>query len=127
MSPKPQQCPSRRSTRTWSLLDRFAHGSTTFAMALIMGCTRPTPASDILLVTIDTLRADALGAYGASPCVTPFLDDLATRCRRGDEVMSMAPLTRPAHSTLLTGLWPTSHGIHDNGSRNRPSLGPATR
>ena len=71
---------------------------------------------DLVLITIDTLRADHLGAYGARFAATPNLDALAARGLRFDEVMSTAPLTLPAHATLLTGRLPHQHGLRTNGA-----------
>lgn len=69
---------------------------------------------DLLLITLDTTRADALGSYGAVPSPTPFLDDLAGRGIRVEEAMTTAPLTLPAHAGLLTGLYPDRTGVRDN-------------
>jgi choline-sulfatase len=69
----------------------------------------------VLLVTLDTVRADALGCYGGSPDVAPHLDRLAAESVRFDRARSVAPLTLPAHASMLTGLYPPRHGVHDNG------------
>jgi tetratricopeptide (TPR) repeat protein len=74
-----------------------------------------------VLVTIDTLRADHLGCYGAEPTVTPTLDALAARGARFETAVSPAPLTLPSHATLLTGLDPPRHGVRANGAYQ---LGP---
>ena len=74
---------------------------------------RPRPS--VLLVTLDTLRADRVGAWGGPPGLTPVLDSLAARGVVFDEAQSSAPLTLPSHATLLTGLEPPRHGVHDNG------------
>ncbi len=71
--------------------------------------------SNLLLVTIDTLRADALGSYGAGH-PTPVLDGLARDGTRFTRVYSPAPLTMPAHSTIMTGLLPPEHGVRNNGA-----------
>ena len=73
------------------------------------------PADDrnILLVTIDTLRADALGAYGG-PAATPNLDRLAATGARFAFAHAHAVLTLPSHASLLTGRHPYEHGIRDN-------------
>jgi choline-sulfatase len=80
---------------------------------LLAACSPPGP-PDILLVTLDTTRADALGAYGRSPSPTPNLDALADRGLRVEEAMSVTPLTLPAHASMLTGLYPDAHGVRDN-------------
>ena len=80
------------------------------------GTFTPARTSDrnILLVTIDTLRADALGSYGGR-AATPNLDALAARGARFTFAHSHAVLTLPSHATILTGRYPYEHGIRDNG------------
>lgn len=74
--------------------------------------------SNVLLVTIDTLRADRVGAYsgGARTALTPTLDGLAARGVRFAQAYAHAPMTLPAHTSILTGLVPPTHGVHNNGS-----------
>ncbi len=72
-------------------------------------------APDILLVTIDTLRADRLGSYGYRAAQTPTLDAIAARGRRFERAWTVTPLTLPAHASLMTGLFPPKHGVRDNG------------
>ncbi len=74
----------------------------------------------VLLITIDTLRADALGAYGGPAGLTPALDALAARGVVFDEALASVPLTLPSHTTILTGLEPPRHGVHVNGSSVLP-------
>jgi arylsulfatase A-like enzyme/Tfp pilus assembly protein PilF len=69
---------------------------------------------NILLITIDTLRADHIGAYGYPTALTPSLDALARRGLRFDNAATMTPLTLPAHSSLMTGTFPAYHGVRDN-------------
>ncbi|MBN1356724.1 sulfatase-like hydrolase/transferase [bacterium] len=68
---------------------------------------------DILLISIDTLRADHLGCYGYHR-KTPNIDRLATRSIIFDAVVSPVPLTLPSHATMLTGLIPPRHGVREN-------------
>jgi arylsulfatase A-like enzyme/Tfp pilus assembly protein PilF len=68
---------------------------------------------NILLVTIDTLRADALGSYGG-PAATPALDRLAAGGVRFDFAHAHAVMTLPAHASILTGRYPFEHGLRDN-------------
>ncbi len=68
----------------------------------------------VILITIDTLRSDALGAFGRHDAGTPTLDRLAGQGVRADAYTPI-PLTLPAHVTILTGLHPASHGIRRNG------------
>ena len=71
------------------------------------------PPPDVLLITIDTLRPDALGFLGGPP--TPTIDRLAAKARRFPDAVSPAPLTAPTHASLLTGLVPRRHGVRANG------------
>lgn len=75
-----------------------------------------TPRSwDVLLVTLDTTRADRLGCYGYQAADTPTIDRLSHKGVRYERCYTSAPLTMPAHCSLLTGLVPRRHGIHVNG------------
>jgi choline-sulfatase len=74
------------------------------------GADRP----DVLIVTLDTTRADRIGAYGGDPAVTPTLDRLARGGVRFDRAYSHAPTTLPSHASLFTGLTPARHGVHEN-------------
>jgi arylsulfatase A-like enzyme/Tfp pilus assembly protein PilF len=69
---------------------------------------------NVLLVTIDTLRADHLGSYGYKGARTPVLDALAQRGARFENALATVPLTGPSHSSILTGLYPPVHGVRDN-------------
>jgi arylsulfatase A-like enzyme/Tfp pilus assembly protein PilF len=73
----------------------------------------PNADRDILLVTIDTLRADAVGSYGGR-AVTPTLDALAERGARFEFAHAHAVVTLPSHASILTGRYPYEHGIRDN-------------
>ncbi len=70
---------------------------------------------DVVLVTLDTTRADHLGSYGDEEANTPVLDRLAREGVRFETAISPAPLTLPAHASILTGLDPPSHGVRHNG------------
>ncbi len=76
---------------------------------------RRGPRPNVLLVTIDTLRADRVGAYGWKQARTPTLDRLAAEGLLALDAVAAAPITMPAHATLLTGLYPPVHGVRDNG------------
>ena len=69
----------------------------------------------VLLLSIDTLRADRVGPQGDAPSATPHLDKLASVSRRFTQARSPIPLTLPSHGSMLTGLYPMHHGSHDNG------------
>ncbi len=70
---------------------------------------------NVLLITLDTTRADSLGAYGATDGATPNLDRLAHSGVIFDEAVTAAPLTLPAHSSLFTAKYPPRHSVRDNG------------
>jgi arylsulfatase A-like enzyme/Flp pilus assembly protein TadD len=70
--------------------------------------------SNVLLITIDTLRADRVGAYGNRSGLTPTLDRLADSGIRFESAYTPVPMTLPAHASLLTGLEPFVHGIRNN-------------
>ncbi|MEO8503659.1 MAG: sulfatase-like hydrolase/transferase [Acidobacteriota bacterium] len=71
---------------------------------------------NLVLLTLDTTRADHLGAWGWSYAHTPNLDALAGRGTRFARTDTAAPITLPSHSTILTGLLPPHHGVRDNGT-----------
>jgi arylsulfatase A-like enzyme/Flp pilus assembly protein TadD len=77
--------------------------------------TREAEGASVLLVTIDTLRADHVGAYGAKTGATPQLDALAARGTVFEEALASVPLTLPSHASLLSGREPPHHGVHSNG------------
>jgi len=72
------------------------------------------PQWNLLLISVDTLRADHLGSYGYRS-VTPNLDRIAREGVVFDQVYTPVPLTLPAHTSLLTGRYPPATGIHENG------------
>ncbi|MFO0980308.1 MAG: sulfatase-like hydrolase/transferase [Planctomycetota bacterium] len=68
----------------------------------------------LLLITIDTVRADHLGCYGDARAATPNIDAIAAQGVLFASARTCAPLTLPSHVTMLTGTLPPCHGIHDN-------------
>jgi len=89
-------------------------------VACVRGSDRPSLVHDqfhganVLLITIDTLRADRLGAYGNPSGLTPALDALAAHGVRYARAVSHAPMTLPAHTAILTGLSPRLNGVRNN-------------
>ena len=71
---------------------------------------------NVLVVTFDTVRADAIGCYGDPRAKTPNVDRLASHGARFARAIAPAPTTLPSHSTLFTGLDPLTHGVHNNGT-----------
>ncbi len=74
----------------------------------------------LLLITLDTTRADRLGCYGYDRGETPRLDRLASEGAVLEAAAAVAPLTLPAHASILTGLYPPRHGVRDNGDFRLP-------
>src|SRR3954467_13170731 len=70
---------------------------------------------NLVIVTLDTTRADRIGAYGSHDVETPTIDRLAAEGVLFEQAVSAAPLTLPAHSSLFTGKFPPEHGVRDNG------------
>jgi arylsulfatase A-like enzyme/Tfp pilus assembly protein PilF len=97
------------------MLRRLALGLVaTSALACARAPGPPPAARNVLLVTIDTLRADRLGAYGSPDVKTPHMDALARDGALFPEAAVSVPLTRPSHASILTGLDPAGHGLRDN-------------
>ncbi|MCU0224421.1 MAG: sulfatase-like hydrolase/transferase [Acidobacteria bacterium] len=74
----------------------------------------PLAPPHLLVITLDTVRADRLGAYGHAAAATPRLDRLAREGALVEGAQAVAPLTLPAHASLFTGLYPPAHGVRDN-------------
>ncbi|HSY50331.1 MAG TPA: sulfatase-like hydrolase/transferase [Thermoanaerobaculia bacterium] len=81
----------------------------------ILSCKR-RERPNVLVITIDTLRADHLGCYGFTLARTPSIDKLARESVRFTDAISAAPITMPSHSSIFTGLYPPAHGVRDNGA-----------
>jgi arylsulfatase A-like enzyme/Flp pilus assembly protein TadD len=79
---------------------------------------RPT---NVLLITLDTVRADRIGAYGYAAARTPNLDALARDGVRFDDAVTAAPITGPAHAAIFTGRYPGRLGVRDNASTPLPA------
>jgi arylsulfatase A-like enzyme/Flp pilus assembly protein TadD len=83
--------------------------ATLISAAVAAGQTRP----NIILITIDTLRADYLGCYGNPRIETPNLDALAAEGTIFERAYCQAPMTPPSHASILTGTYPPTHGVRD--------------
>jgi choline-sulfatase len=98
-----------------------AHVLLSACCVLLSACTkREQPKYNVLLITLDTFRADRLGS------ATPTLTSLANDGVRFDNAASAVPLTLPSHATILSGLLPLHHGVRNNGANafpgDRPTL-----
>jgi tetratricopeptide (TPR) repeat protein len=101
---------------------------TLLAIAAAAACSRQEPGvrargsapRNLLLITIDTLRADRVGCYGYPRAHTPRLDRLAAEGVRFETTIAPVPLTLPSHTSILTGRYPAAHGVHSNGRERLP-------
>ena len=87
------------------------------ALLSVTGTQASGPAAanppDVILITIDTLRADHVGCYGNKSAQTPTMDALASEGARFTHAYTTVPITLPAHASLLTGAFPMATGMHD--------------
>ncbi|MCB1049443.1 MAG: tetratricopeptide repeat protein [Acidobacteria bacterium] len=99
-----------RSARRLSLL------SAVLVLGVLVGCPNGSKkkGQPIILVVIDTLRADHLPNYGYTKIQTPHLNDLNRDSLRFENVFAQVPLTLPSHASLFTGKLPFEHGVRDN-------------
>jgi arylsulfatase A-like enzyme/Flp pilus assembly protein TadD len=99
-----------RSRAAWLAVSVAALAGVSFS---IWNRFRPAPGG-VLLITLDTLRADYLGCYGSTRSATPNLDALAASGVRFAECTTVNPTTLPTHVSLMTGLYPEAHGVRAN-------------
>ena len=85
------------------------------------GSVRREAGLRVLLVTVDTLRADALGAYGRAGAETPWMDRLAAEGVRFAEARAQNVVTLPSHANILSGRYPPDHGVRDNSGFRFPA------
>jgi arylsulfatase A-like enzyme/cytochrome c-type biogenesis protein CcmH/NrfG len=83
-----------------------------------------SPSLNVVLITIDTLRADHVGCYGYKLIKTPNIDSLAADGTRFDRAFSVVPVTLPSHSSILTGTYPMRSGMHDFSGNKLSPLQP---
>ncbi|MCC7419797.1 MAG: sulfatase-like hydrolase/transferase [Planctomycetaceae bacterium] len=106
-----------RSIRSWWIVGIIA--SVVVVGAVLWFVSRPER-PHIILITLDTTRADRLGCYGYPKALTPFLDRLAADGILFEQARTPVPLTLPAHASIFTGLRPPEHGLHSNGQSALP-------
>ncbi len=108
-------------------MNRLMKTTATFAIVgiFLTGCSQKPDTSavagklsgqNLLLITLDTTRADRLGCYGYKPAETPALDSLAARGTLFEDALAQVPLTTPSHCSIMTGRYPREHGVRDNGA-----------
>jgi arylsulfatase A-like enzyme len=108
--------PARGTTRPSALrpaLPVLAALALLATLAGTPGCGRDER-PNVLLITLDTTRADYLGCYGKEGARTPVLDGLAAEGVLFERAVSPSQCTNPAHASILTGLYPARHGVYDN-------------
>jgi hypothetical protein len=94
---------------------RFRAAGLLLALALpAAACSRGPQPRNVVFITLDTMRADRLPAYGSDGVATPTLDRLAAEGVLFEEAFAAVPLTLPSHASLFTGLYPPRHSVHDN-------------
>jgi arylsulfatase A-like enzyme/Tfp pilus assembly protein PilF len=86
--------------------------------------TPAKPALNVVLITIDTLRADHVGCYGYKQIKTPNIDGLAADGARFERAFSVVPVTLPSHTSMLTGTYPMLSGMHDFSGNKLSPLQP---
>ncbi|MCC6506297.1 MAG: sulfatase-like hydrolase/transferase, partial [Aquimonas sp.] len=84
------------------------------ALSLLFDSPATKHPKNVILITLDTTRPDALGAYGNANAGTPNLNALAAQGNTFSRAYSHAPITLPSHSSILTGLTPPQHGVRNN-------------
>jgi choline-sulfatase len=111
----------RRPRRRMNVLDGPGRSLAAMLLLFAAACAPAAPSAPVapsarhlVFVTIDTLRADRLGAYGNTTVATPNMDRLAREGAIALHASAHVPLTRPSHISMFTGLYPDEHGIRDN-------------
>jgi arylsulfatase A-like enzyme/Flp pilus assembly protein TadD len=91
-------------------------------LALLPSFAAATDPPNVILITLDTVRADRMGFLGSKQGLTPHLDTLASQGVVFERAYSQAPITPVSHATILTGTFPQYHGIRNFGDRLPPSV-----
>jgi len=103
---------SARTTRRFFLA--FVLTSVIFIACAGCGQKIKRGPANVMLITVDTLRADRLGAYGYQYIRTPVIDRMAADGVMFERALTAVPITLPSHATIMTGLYPPAHGVRDN-------------
>src|SRR6266404_6040990 len=82
-------------------------------VSLSVAATTPNPDTNVVVITIDTLRADHVGCYGYKQIRTPNIDALAADGARFERAYTAVPVTLPSHTVMFTGTYPMLNGMHD--------------
>jgi arylsulfatase A-like enzyme/Flp pilus assembly protein TadD len=106
--------PSRRGRKVLAAALALLALAAAAVFALYFARERQPTGWNLVLVSVDTLRADHLSSYGANFLRTPHMDRLASEGLLYENVSTVAPTTLPSHASLFTGLTPVAHGVRDN-------------
>ncbi|MDE0896739.1 MAG: sulfatase-like hydrolase/transferase, partial [Planctomycetota bacterium] len=106
---------SQLSARTPQLRARPRSFLASALLLAISACGAPERPVSVLLITLDTTRADRIGCYGRADAGTPAIDRLAARGTLFERILAPVPITLPSHTSLMTGSYPPYHGVRDNG------------
>jgi len=104
----------------WRIASAFLAGMIALGIAACGTDDAPGSGQSAILITLDTVRADALTCYGGPPGLTPHLDRLAQEGILYENAYTVTPLTLPAHVSMLTGLYPIRHTLRNNGESVLP-------
>jgi len=97
-------------------------------LSLLVGCRERAPSRpDVILITLDTTRADHIGSYGYERDITPEMDRFAEDAVLYRRAWSTSAWTLPAHASIFTGKYPTSHGAHSNATSGDATLADALK
>lgn len=118
----PSRSPRRFVHRRGRSLLLSAAVAATAAGALLVRASSAQPRPSIVLISVDTLRADHLGCYGYAKPTSPFLDSLAESGTLFENAYVPRPATSPSHASLLTGVRPRRHGVLANGMNMKGSV-----
>jgi len=112
---------NRRQLLFLAISVAFAAAAGLLAVAHGRAMPKGRPGLNVLLVTIDTLRADALGSYGDREAATAVLDRLADSGVRFERARAHNVVTLPSHANILSGRYPFEHGLRDNAGYRFPA------
>jgi choline-sulfatase len=107
-----RRAPASIRAKRVSILSRLG-----YLCAAMLACTNANvrASTPVVLISVDTLRADRLGCYQASRKITPYIDFLAKGGTTFSQVSALVPLTLPSHSSLFASTYPFENGVEDNG------------
>lgn len=110
--------PPPRAGRSWvaALVVALVLAAAAYGIWRVSTPSASDSGTHVLLITLDTVRADRLGSYGYARANTPALDALADAGVRFDQAYCQAPMTLPSHVSMFTGMYPLSTGVHINGA-----------